>query len=271
MIFTAITADFKGICKFASRMATFRSNHRRPGTRRKGGLIIQLGFLALLLLGLILLGRNIPALMELFEPHTEHPLIQGDARFYLPSCPNGSLKHLKYVSICYDEETDNIRWLAYELYADWLMEPSELRGAALKDELLEHSQWPGVSAGFRSGVWREMEELTYDWVRNAKHLYIATGPIYTDSMQISAVYKVLLDLHEPEVKGIGFVIPNNETDTRIEMFACSIRAVEELTRIDFFHELMLDSLANSVETEFDISRWEINEQRYQKRIKVWNQ
>lgn len=252
-------------------MATFRSNHRRPGTRRKGSLIIQLGLLALLLLGLILLGRNIPALMELFEPHTEHPLIQGDARFYLPSCSNGTLTHDDYVSMCRDGETTGVRWLAYELYADWLVEPSELRGVELKAELLEHTQWPGVSAGFRSGVWREMEELTYDWVREAKHLYIATGPVYSNAQQTSAVYKVLLDLHEPEVKGIGFVIPDTETDAPIETFACSIRDVEQLTKINFFHELMLDSLANSVETEFDISRWDVNEQRYQKRIKIWNQ
>jgi DNA/RNA endonuclease G (NUC1) len=227
--------------------------------------------LALLVLALVLVGRNISRLIELFEPHTEHSVLPADSRFYLPECEHGELQHHHYLSLCYDDSLHDTRWVAYELYYNWLVEPALQHGAELRKELSTYARWSREDPGFKAGVWRELEELTYDWVREDKHLYITEGPVYSSSGEPEAFFKVFLDLQEPEVKGIGYVVPNEKTSVPMDSFALSIHEVELLTGINFFHELMLDSLAHTIKHDSEPVRWKTNEQRYQKRVKVWNQ
>ncbi|MEL7378473.1 MAG: DNA/RNA non-specific endonuclease, partial [Bacteroidota bacterium] len=72
---------------------------------------------------------------------------------------------------------------------------------------------------FNQGIWRELEELTRDWAKKFDRLYVITGPVMTrdpkgeigreTKVAIPAAYfKVLLDLEDPEQKGIGFILPN---------------------------------------------------------------
>jgi endonuclease G len=85
-----------------------------------------------------------------------------------------------------------------------------------------------------------------------------------------AFYKVLLDLREPELKAIAFVILNETTDKRIETFATSVDSVEALTGIDFFPKLMEPSLEEKLESSFDMKLWKTNEKKYQLRVQKWN-
>ncbi len=132
---------------------------------------------------------------------------------------------------------------------------------------------------FNNGVWRELEEGTRDWVWKFGKLYIVTGPILSNVLgtlgknKVSvpqSFYKVILDLEDPEVKGIGFVIPNRLVNEPLSNFVHSIDRVEEITQIDFFPELMHGQLEERVEQTVDIELWPINLSRYAKRINEWN-
>lgn len=131
---------------------------------------------------------------------------------------------------------------------------------------------------FNGGVWRELEENTRDWARKFEHLYVVTGPVLTrpGNGQIgfskvtvpASYYKVLL---APEQhRAIAFVLPNAVSDKPLMEYACTIDQVEELTRIDFFPNL-LQGLDEELEGSLDKSAWPINSRRYEKRLREWNQ
>lgn len=133
---------------------------------------------------------------------------------------------------------------------------------------------------FNAGVWRELEENVRDWARDNDRLFIVTGPVFGQSTTTigvqkvtvpEAFYKVILDLDQPEQKAIGFVIPNEKTDLPLSEFARSVDEVEEMTGIDFFDLLITDDdLEAKLEAAFDIQLWEIDPQRYQRRVEMWN-
>jgi endonuclease G, mitochondrial len=129
------------------------------------------------------------------------------------------------------------------------------------------------------GVWRELEENVRDWAKKFKQLYVVTGPILKNTKGYigkenkvsipTAYYKVLLDLSEPEIKGIAYVIPNEVRTEPLDTFAGSIDEVEKLTGINFFPQLEA-SLEQKVEANFDVNLWKYDPKRYQQRINKWN-
>lgn len=134
--------------------------------------------------------------------------------------------------------------------------------------------------GFNKGIWRELEELNRDWAKRFKHLYVITGPVLSEKVKFwigpnqvavpEAFYRVILDIRDPEKKGIAYVIPNEVTEERLETFATSIDAVEDLTGIDFFHELLEPELEEKLESNFNPSLWKTSEKKYEIRVRHWN-
>lgn len=133
---------------------------------------------------------------------------------------------------------------------------------------------------FNGGVWRELEENTRDWARENERLYIVTGPVIGKSkIKIGqngvtvpeAYFKVLLDLDEPELKAIGFLIPNKKTDRPLSDFAMSVKDVEEKTGIDFYSQLISpDALEEELESDYNMSLWPVDKGRYKIRVEKWN-
>lgn len=130
------------------------------------------------------------------------------------------------------------------------------------------------------GIWRELEEQVRDWGRKYKHLYIVSGPVLTEreidriGKNIVTVprnyYKVILDITDPEFKGIGFIIPNEISDEHLTEFAVTIDEIEDLTGIDFFPQLMEKDLEAEMEGSIDVRRWKFSEKRFQQRVRNWN-
>lgn len=130
------------------------------------------------------------------------------------------------------------------------------------------------------GIWRELEEQVRDWARKYKHLYIVTGPVLTQKeidrigKNIVSVprnfYKVVLDVTDPEYKGIGFIIPNEISDEHLSQYAVTIDEVEDITGIDFFPELLSNEMEEELEGHIDIRRWKFSEKRFQLRVREWN-
>lgn len=243
---------------------------------------------------------------------------EPDSIFYLPTNPNGEIVQHKYYALSYVEQFELPEWCAYELTAERLNQPWVERAddfrtdpkvptgsstledyrksrydrghivpaadmAFSKEAMSETFFMSNISpqeSGFNKGVWRELEELTRDWAKRHKHLYVVTGPVLSQPIKFwigenqvavaPSFYKVLLDLSEPELKAIGFIVPNQTSTERIESFAVSVDEVEQLTGINFFQNLMEPDLEQQLEANFDMSLWKTNDKKFQRRVQEWN-
>jgi endonuclease G len=241
-----------------------------------------------------------------------------DSIYFLPSSTTGQILRHQHYALSYLEKYEVAEWAAYELTAErldmeWVERSNNFRpdpkvetGSATPDDYRNThfdrghlvpaadmafsaeamsqtfylSNIAPQEPGFNKGIWRELEELTRDWARHFKHLYVVTGPVFNQPVKFwlgenqvavaPAFYKVLLDLREPEVKAIAFVIPNEVSTEHLEAYATSIDEVERLTGIDFFPNLMEQSLEGRLEAEFDVKRWKTNDKKYQLRVQKWN-
>ncbi|MBK8700006.1 MAG: DNA/RNA non-specific endonuclease [Saprospiraceae bacterium] len=131
---------------------------------------------------------------------------------------------------------------------------------------------------FNNGVWRELEEQVRDWVYQNKELIIISGPVFSSKPKYlrknkigipDSFYKVLLDVTNPEIKGIAFLIPHQVSDQPLESFMVTIDSVEMTTGIDFFAKYNPDHI-ESIEAVVDKSRWPVSAARYRLRITEWN-
>jgi endonuclease G len=136
--------------------------------------------------------------------------------------------------------------------------------AAMSDSFLMSNMSP-QNPSFNRGIWRTLEEKVRDWAEQNEGLYVVTGPVLADgpfpTIGANGVavprrfYKVLLDYREPELKAIGFVLPNEGTRLPLGAFALSVDEVEAITGLDFFAALP-DPLEELLESRCDLSLWE---------------
>lgn len=105
---------------------------------------------------------------------------------------------------------------------------------------------------FNRGIWKRLEEKVRDWARSNRSIYVVTGPVLEEGLpfighdRVSVprfYYKVLLDYSSPDIKGIGFVLPNEGSKLPLSSFAVSIDEVERITHLDFFPSLPDDEEA----------------------------
>jgi len=134
---------------------------------------------------------------------------------------------------------------------------------------------------FNGGIWRELEESTRYWAKKAGRLYVVTGPVLTGEIRekiggngVSVpdqYYKVLLDLDEPEIKAIGFLIPNEVSVDPLKAYAIPIDEIEELTGLDFFSNIINDpKLEAKLESGYNIRQWSFSKRTYNQRVQKWN-
>lgn len=149
------------------------------------------------------------------------------------------------------------------------------------DETFMFSNISPQARQFNQGIWRELEETVRDWAKKFKRLYVISGPVMTQEpkgeigrrnrIAIPAAYfKVLLDLDDPEQKGIGFLLPNQVSFEPLYEYAVSIDEVEAATGLDFFPDLMPRETEERLEADGNIDLWPFNQKKYQKRINDWN-
>lgn len=244
--------------------------------------------------------------------------VVDDQEFYLPETSDCEVIQHHYYALCYSEAHEQAQWVAYILTrervemrrlerpdrferdtavttgsAHWL----DYRGSgydrghlapaadmafdpiANEESFLMSNISPQVR-GFNAGIWRELEELTRDWAKANKKLYVVTGPVLERPIERigkngvsvpKAFYKVLLDLSEPEQKGIGFLIPNAVSDKPLSEYACSIDSLESVLGLDMFPSLMTEKIERLVEAQVALSQWPFDPKKYKLRITRWNQ
>lgn len=130
------------------------------------------------------------------------------------------------------------------------------------------------------GIWRELEENVRDWAYHADSLYVISGPILTKPIKKignknkvavpSAFYKVLLDNKGPEKKAIGFIIPHELSEKRLESYMVSVSDIEAATGMKFFANMSNQQEISRLKSTLETTPWKVNEKRYQLRINKWN-
>ena len=116
---------------------------------------------------------------------------------------------------------------------------------------------------FNRGVWKNLEEDVRDWAVVNGSIYVVTGPVFGNDLkkigtnEVSVptyYYKVLLDYQQPDIKAIGFLLPNEGTSQPPQDFIESIDNIEAYTGLDFFPELP-DDLEEDLESTMNIQGW----------------
>jgi endonuclease G len=130
-------------------------------------------------------------------------------------------------------------------------------------ESFYYSNMSPQQPGFNRGIWKKLEELVRTWAIENKAVYVVTGPVLAKGLSTignnkiavpNYYYKVILDYKEPNIKGIGFILPNESSKSALQNYAVSIDSVEKLTGIDFFF-LLKDQEENLIEKELCINCW----------------
>ncbi len=108
-----------------------------------------------------------------------------------------------------------------------------------------------------------LEEQVRKWAVDNKSVYIATGGMLIPGLgkigpnRVSVpekFYKVILDYQEPELKGVGFILPNKGSKEPLQNYAVTIDKVESMTGIDFFYALP-DEIEEEIELKINLSKW----------------
>ncbi len=113
------------------------------------------------------------------------------------------------------------------------------------------------------GKWRSLETKVRNWAVAFEAVHVFTGPFLVSGLdkiganEVSvpnAYYKVVVDLHGSEHKGIAFIMENRKIEEKLEERAVSIDSIETLTGFDFFNGLP-DALEERLESEIDVAKW----------------
>lgn len=116
---------------------------------------------------------------------------------------------------------------------------------------------------FNRGIWKKLEDQVREWAVQNEKIYVVTGPVLEEGLQTiggNAVaipryfYKIVLDIEEPEIKAIGFIMPNSPSDKTIKEFSVTIDSIEALTKLNFF-PMLPDSLESQLERSINIGLW----------------
>ena len=116
------------------------------------------------------------------------------------------------------------------------------------------------------GDWRSLEERCRAWAQKYGEIQIVCGPIIGEMKNGTlgenkvvipdAFYKVLLVKIAEEYEGIGFVFENKAGHRKLGEYAMSIDSVEQITGLDFFHELP-NRIEKKVEADYHKEVWAI--------------
>jgi len=130
-------------------------------------------------------------------------------------------------------------------------------------ESFYYSNMSPQTPSFNRGIWKKLEELVRTWAVENNTVYVVTGPVLTNGLQTigpnkisvpNYYYKVILDYSEPNIKGIGFILPNIGSKEQLQYYAVTIDSVEKLTGIHFF-PLLPDDQEELIEKTLCIKCW----------------
>lgn len=265
------------------------SRKRRSQSKSRALLITVLIVVGLILLLLYLKRQNTPAPQNLSGFNYYPSLKQGQLVQHQHYALSYAEEHEQAEWVAYELTEAEVRSNIADRTDDFREDPSVLTGSATLDDYYRSGYDRGHLApagdmgfseqamsesfylsnmspqdrAFNRGVWKDLEEDVRDWAVANESLYVVTGPVFGSNPKkigdngVSVpdyYYKVLLDYQEPEIKAIGFLLPNESTSQTPQDFIESIDNIEAYTGIDFFSELP-DELEEELESGTSSGRW----------------
>lgn len=116
---------------------------------------------------------------------------------------------------------------------------------------------------FNRGIWEQAESFTRKAAKVNGSLFVVSGPIFSANMKTIGTnrvavperyFKILLDVRDPELKAMAFIIPNRDCLEELENFVVSIDEVEAATGLDFFPALP-DEWETKLESLHSLTNW----------------
>jgi len=138
--------------------------------------------------------------------------------------------------------------------------------AQAMQESFFYSNMSPQTPSFNRGIWKRLEEQVRQWAADNHAIYVVTGPVLKPNLPTighdkvavpNHYYKVILDYTQPELKGIGFIMPNTSSTLSISNYAVSIDSVETVTGINFFPALP-NELERNLEKSLCLECWSWN-------------
>jgi hypothetical protein len=257
-------------------MAKFRTNHSRQ-TRGRSATVVRLGVIAFLffagLLGYLWVSGG--GWTALFEPSLP-PARLPEHRFYLPESRAGEFWiHYPYHSVLMDSTENRAVLAASLLDVRFLKSADACDGLFISDPEYpvqkpasvgySHLIYPALlPASDSSGLcfysnlvelptgqekhWDTLQMIAKNWVQDAGQIYLVTGKV-RDSL---VCFWAGLDLRSSPPLAVGACL-----DSTHEIRWMSVDSLEIRTGLDFFPELMTDSLETALE-----ATWPINQNFY---------
>lgn len=117
--------------------------------------------------------------------------------------------------------------------------------------------------GFNRGIWKRLEEKVRYWTEINDSVFVVTGPIldkplgtigYNKVTIPRAYYKTLLGYKNGKSKGLAIIMPHAKSDESLYKFVVSINNVEEITGINFYHNLD-EKVQDEIESNKDVKQW----------------
>jgi endonuclease G, mitochondrial len=115
-----------------------------------------------------------------------------------------------------------------------------------------------------AGIWNDLEQQVRYWLGRDRQFYIVSGPLLKKGLpkigqqnRVSVpeqYYKIIVDIQEPEIKAIAFLMPNRDSKEPFEKFVVSIDELETLSGLNFFPQLP-DAFEESLESQITLKLW----------------
>ena len=134
---------------------------------------------------------------------------------------------------------------------------------AMKESFYMSNMSP-QTPGFNRGIWKALEEQVRAWTLVHEELYIVVGPLYRGKVATignnkvaipTAYFKAILDITPPEVKAIGFILPNAKSDEDLESYVVTLDEIEKQANLDLF-PILPDDLEKQLESKSDYTKWD---------------
>lgn len=121
---------------------------------------------------------------------------------------------------------------------------------------------------FNAGIWLNLENQVRTWARQDSAICIVAGPILTPAgfrkeqqrLRHSRVvipqyfFKIILAPFADRPRAIGFIMPNQNSNSALRTYAVTVDSIESLTGIDFFPQLP-DAVEREVESQCRPGDW----------------
>ncbi len=199
------------------------------------------------------------------DPNREVPLDDRALSDFFPIGDSGSqvVNDVGY-SLSYSEENEEVEWIIFKVSKVVRVLGREHKSSAFGSSLMVSqsfflSQFSRQVAGFNVRIGMELENLTREYARQNKSLIVVAGLVPRDdsSLSISDTYfKIILNIREPNVEGMAFVVPSEDPGRSVDEYVTSIDYVEQLTGIDFF-AVLEDHVEAQVEQRVNYRYWDM--------------